>query len=171
MKILSLSLNGVGRWLQQLFYQFSENDALGVALIAILPFLFLTGGFVLTSSPVYFYGFASYSAVNLSFCGGVHWGMAVIQTKTGSRTFERMIFVSLIPIMTGWLAFYHCLLHGFFRFSLFLLLLSFLGFMAYEQRYAMGRWPQWYLAMRRFFTLVVLLCHLVMIIKGPMLLV
>lgn len=43
-----------------------------------------------------------YSAVILSFLGGVHWGLALSARDPGAR--DRELLISIVPALVGWIA-------------------------------------------------------------------
>ncbi|MEW5421246.1 DUF3429 domain-containing protein [Amorphus sp. 3PC139-8] len=69
--------------------------AAGAVLLWIGAIGGLTGEFVSVA-------LKGYSAVILSFLGGVHWGLALAASDPGSR--NRELLVSIVPALVGWVA-------------------------------------------------------------------
>lgn len=69
--------------------------AAGAALLWIGAIGGLTGEFVSVA-------LKAYSAVILSFLGGVHWGLALAASDPGAR--NRELLVAIVPVLVGWAA-------------------------------------------------------------------
>lgn len=69
--------------------------AAGAALLWIGAIGGLTGEFVSVA-------LKGYSAVILSFLGGVHWGLALSAADPGAR--NRELLFSIVPALVGWVA-------------------------------------------------------------------
>ena len=71
----------------------------------LIPFLWLA--IAINNPSMYFHQYAlelitSYSAIILSFLGGIHWGLIMPQIfKTSGRN---LLLISIIPPIVGWIA-------------------------------------------------------------------
>ena len=100
--------------------------------------------------------FLAYSAVILSFLGGIHWGLVMGADAVASPASRRRFLVSMAPSLIAWPALVWGGLPG-----AVLLALGFLAVRGYEASPAGGAGlPAWYRAMRTVLTAVVVACHL-----------
>lgn len=87
------SLNSIG-----------ANMARWLGYLGLIPFL-AGGALALTGEPatrdVALRAVIAYGAVIVSFLGGIHWGLAL---RAGANRAARLLFVSVIPSLAGWLA-------------------------------------------------------------------
>lgn len=131
--------------------------ALVLGLAGLLPFV---GAATATwLAPVAWQGvaihaFLAYSAVILSFLGGVQWGVAMSRLDTVRDATARLI-VSMAPSLIAWPA---LLLHPLT--GAWALAAGFVVTRCYEiSREGRKPLPAWYQRMRTLLTLVVLACH------------
>ena len=72
--------------------------------LGLIPFV-VGGALALTGEPatrdVALRAVIAYGAVIVSFLGGIHWGLAL---RAGADRATRLLLVSVIPSLTGWLA-------------------------------------------------------------------
>lgn len=100
--------------------------------------------------------FLYYSAVILSFLGGVHWGVAMSLDEEGSTPFNARMLVAMAPSLLAWPA---LMLTPVF--SLVALMIGFLVIRLYEaQGDSVARLPAWYTSLRTLLTVVVVISHL-----------
>ncbi|AVI63998.1 DUF3429 domain-containing protein [Halomonas sp. GFAJ-1] len=98
------------------------------------------------------YSFVYYSAVILSFLGGVHWGAAVQNAQEGSR---RRLVLAMVPSLLAWPALMMNTVSG-----LWILLAGFILIGGYDMsREGRVGFPRWYLLLRAVLTLVVAILH------------
>ena len=128
--------------------------ALGLA--GLLPFI---GGSVAAwGAPTVWqisaiYGFTYYSAVILSFLGGVHWGSA-LQVPRGNNA--RRLLLAMVPSLIAWPALLFSPVTG-----LWVLLAGFVLIGGYDiSREGREGFAAWYLKLRCVLTAVVAVCHL-----------
>jgi uncharacterized membrane protein YhdT len=91
-----------------------RNLPLTLTLLSAIPFVgfsvavsmqvFSDNGFVIRS-------LLSYSAVILSFMGGIHWGVAVTSYAHDRRVANLLIAESVVPSTLAWAALFHTELH------------------------------------------------------------
>ncbi|MGB8714438.1 MAG: DUF3429 domain-containing protein [Onishia taeanensis] len=105
--------------------------------------------------------FFYYSAVILSFLGGIHWGLAMGRDAPTSAAFRGRVLLSMAPSLIAWPA----LLWGGLPGAL-LLMLGFIAVRGYEASAAgVAGLPDWYRELRNVLTVVVVACHLVVIVR------
>ncbi|MDP3536058.1 DUF3429 domain-containing protein [Halomonas sp. M1] len=98
------------------------------------------------------YSFVYYSAVILSFLGGVHWGAAIQNAQEGSR---RRLVLAMVPSLLAWPALMMNTVSG-----LWILLAGFILIGGYDMsREGRVGFPRWYLMLRAVLTLVVAIFH------------
>ncbi len=103
--------------------------------------------------------FLFYGAVILSFLGGVQWGVAMSLEQAGSDGFRARLLLSMVPSLIAWPA---LLLHPFT--AAWVLVAGFLVIRLHEAgRDSRELLPHWYQTLRTLLTLVVLVCHGVVI--------
>lgn len=99
--------------------------------------------------------FLYYSAVILSFLGGVQWGVAMSQAPADSPGFRLRLLASMAPSLIAWPA---LLLHPLT--GAWVLASGFVLVRLYElTERSRPMLPGWYHAMRMPLTLIVLACH------------
>ncbi|MFC0268711.1 DUF3429 domain-containing protein [Kushneria aurantia] len=104
--------------------------------------------------------FLYYSAVILSFLGGVHWGVAMSLDREGSHAFNSRLLVAMAPSLLAWPA---LMLDA--QFGLLALMIGFLLIRLYEaQGDSIARLPAWYTALRTLLTVVVVTTHLALLL-------
>jgi hypothetical protein len=105
--------------------------------------------------------FVYYSAVILSFLGGIHWGLAMGRDAPKSPTFRGRVMLSMVPSLMAWPA----LLWGGAP-GTALLMFGYIAVRGYEAS-ATGSvgLPEWYRGLRNVLTIVVVACHLAVILR------
>lgn len=104
------------------------------------------------------YSFVYYSAVILSFLGGVHWGAALQRPRDGNY---RRLLLAMVPSLIAWPALMLGVVSG-----LWVLLAGFILIGGYDvSREGRAGFPRWYLALRSLLTLVVVLLHGLLIFR------
>ena len=102
--------------------------------------------------------FVQYSAIILSFLGGVHWYQALTEPKN-----RHQVYVAMLPSIIGWVA----LLIFNQKITLFVLSVSYLFILMYDKYYL--SLPKdmvvYYTKMRLILTSVVIFSHVMMILK------
>ena len=135
---------------------------LGIA--GLIPFL--AGAIAVFVAPVLWQAlaikaFIFYSAVILSFLGGIQWGVAMGQESSDTRGFKDRLVLSVVPSLLAWPA----LLIDYDDAAL-VLMVGFLLVRLYErQRSSALRLPSWYQRLRSLLTAVVVLCHLAVLAR------
>ncbi|WP_245184795.1 DUF3429 domain-containing protein [Halomonas salinarum] len=105
--------------------------------------------------------FLYYSAVILSFLGGIHWGLAMGRDAPAPAAFRGRVLLSMAPSLIAWPA----LLWGGMPGAM-LLMLGFMAVRGYEASAAGGAGlPGWYRRLRNVLTAVVVACHLAVILR------
>ncbi|XQU07787.1 DUF3429 domain-containing protein [Halomonas sp. LY9] len=99
------------------------------------------------------YGFTYYSAVILSFLGGVHWGSALQVPRANNA---RRLILAMVPSLIAWPALLFSPITG-----LWVLLAGFLLMGGYDvSREGREGFPSWYLWLRCTLTVMVVIFHL-----------
>lgn len=130
--------------------------SLGIA--GLLPFIcmplaYQLGVFSLTQSATYF---VQYSAVLLSFFGGIHWWDAI-----SNQRYDRQMYIAMLPTIIGWL----CLAFANDLKVLGVLSLSYVAVLIYDKftlSLPKGEIVS-YISLRMGLTSVVVVCHAWMI--------
>ncbi|MBD3894835.1 DUF3429 domain-containing protein [Halomonas sp. ML-15] len=105
--------------------------------------------------------FLFYSAVILSFLGGVQWGVAMSLDTPDDPAFASRMLRSMLPSLIAWPA---LLLPDLAATAV--LMAGYLLIHAYECRPASrARLPDWYRALRRYLTLCVVSAHALMLLR------
>lgn len=131
---------------------------LGLGLAGLVPFLALAGSAWL--APVAWQviaipAFLTYSAVILSFLGGVQWGVAMSLEPDDSDGFRTRLALSMAPSLIAWPA---LLLHP--ATGAWVLIAGFLVVRLHEcGRASRELLPTWYQSLRTLLTVVVVACH------------
>lgn len=86
----------------------------------------------------------AYGAVILSFVGAIHWGLAMGRRNPSPTAF----YGSVVPALIGWLALIPPAIVG-----LPVLIVGFIGWRVWEQRYAEAVLPRWFRRLRTVLTL------------------
>lgn len=131
-----------------------KNTAWILGLAGLLPFIGLPA--LATTGVIPWHraldGFTAYSAIILSFLGGIHWYDAIC-----SRQKKHQIYIAMLPSLFGWFALF--IISGLF--SLAFLSIGFLLIMLYD-KLALTL-PKddviWYTKLRMTLTTVVVSCH------------
>jgi hypothetical protein len=120
-----------------------------------VPFVFLSLGiwfFTYELKLISLYNLINYSVLILSFTGAIHWGAAMIRNDKGYKSY----LISILPALLSWI-----LLIGFivnYLIIFIILIILYLSvFFIDVQAAREGKLPQWYLPMRKFITIIVLL--------------
>lgn len=125
----------------------------GLIPFIAMPLLMLNGGLGEFQALHYF---TQYSAVLLSFFGGVHWYDAVSNKRTNHQ-----LYVAMLPTIIGWL----CLVWGADVRALGVLSIAYLAILFYDKFTLVlpKDMIMSYAAVRTGLTTVVVLCHTAMI--------
>lgn len=125
----------------------------------LVPFIGLAALFLLGSTTWQAFAlqaFLYYSAVILSFLGGVHWGVAMSLDEAGSASFNARMLVAMAPSLLAWPA-----LMLTPPFASLALMIGFVLIRLYEaQADSVERLPAWYASLRTLLTVVVVISHL-----------
>ncbi|TVP47212.1 MAG: DUF3429 domain-containing protein [Halomonas sp.] len=138
-----------------------RSTAWYLGLAGLLPFI--GGSALVWFGPIAWqvtaiYGFIYYSAVILSFLGGVHWGSALQVSRAGNI---RRLLLAMVPSLIAWPALLFNVHTG-----LWVLLLGFLLIGGYDlSREGREGFPSWYFKLRGLLTLVVVLLHIVVLFR------
>ncbi len=102
------------------------------------------------------YGFTYYSAVILSFLGGIHWGSALQMPRADN---PRRLILAMMPSLIAWPALLFNTVTG-----LWVLLAGFLLMGGYDiSREGREGFPKWYLILRCVLTVSVVMFHFVVL--------
>lgn len=133
-----------------------------LGLAGLLPFLLTLAGSWLApgfAQVLAIRAFLFYSAVILSFLGGVHWGVAILAPEPTSGSARRRLVASMVPSLVAWPALLIDAVVG-----AWMLVAGFVAVRLYEaSRDGAADLPDWYGRLRTWLTLVVVACHLLMI--------
>ena len=128
-----------------------------IAALGILPFILITLGLWLKIGDLSMCGAAlvSYAVMILSFVGGIHWGLALTSTQTG--TARTMMFVeSSVFVFAGWVVALSPIILPYKLIGLMILYGNiWIVDKIYERRLAL---PEWFLPTRSISTVVVMVC-------------
>lgn len=121
----------------------------GLIPFILLPLLAVTGLLPVGESARYF---TQYSAVLLSFFGGIYWWDALAKKHHGSQ-----LFIAMIPTIIGWL----CLVFSGNITVLGVLSLSYLAVFYYDKNHLVLEKDEIvsYITLRMVLTTVVVVCH------------
>ncbi len=129
-----------------------------LGLAGLLPFLVTSSAAWLAPmvwQVIAIKAFVYYSAVILSFLGGVQWGVAMAGGSPEASPFRRRMLLAMVPSLIAWPA---LLLHPVD--SAWVLAAGFVLVRLHElSREGRALLPSWYQGMRTLLTLVVLVCH------------
>lgn len=101
------------------------------------------------------HAFLAYGAVILSFLGGIQWGVAMCRQGTDEASFRLRMLLAMVPSLVAWPA---LLLHPVT--GVWVLAFGFVLIRLHElSRNGRPALPDWYQRLRRLLTLVVLVCH------------
>lgn len=134
----------------------------GLGLAGLIPFLTLAAAawlapvaWQVVAIPAFLY----YSAVILSFLGGVQWGVTMSLAPAGSSAFRARLLISMVPSLIAWPA---LMLHPVT--GAWVLIAGFLLVRLQEYgRDSRDLLPGWYQSLRNLLTVVVVACHLLLI--------
>ena len=127
---------------------------LGVS--GLIPFICLTCGMVFEWDLGVEVSFVlrAYSAVILSFLGGIHWGIAIQNSLLENRPSIKLslhLTLSVIPSLLGWVGLLASELAGFC-----IIIVGFVLILAIDLRIAqINGMPEWYPRLRKLLTLIV----------------
>lgn len=134
-----------------------------LALAGFAPFAFLALALLFSgkTSPLhtlFLDGFRTYSAIILSFLGGIRWGMALRDDPVDHRSMA----ISVAPSIVGWLALFLAAPIG-----LPILLVAYCAQGAWDSfSIHAGKAPAWFAGLRITLTLLVALAHLLALISA-----
>lgn len=128
-----------------------------ITALGILPFILITLALWLKVGDRAMCGAAlvSYAVMILSFVGGIHWGLALTSTQTG--TARTMMFVeSSVFVFAGWVV---ALSPIILPYKLIGLMILYGNIWVADKLYARKlTLPEWFLPIRTTSTLIVMLC-------------
>ena len=130
-----------------------------LGLAGLIPFLAMPVAYQLNLMPISQSAtyFVQYSAVLLSFFGGVHWWAAISQQR-----YDKQMYIAMLPTIIGWL----CLVFSSDVKVLGILSLSYVAILVYD-KFSLSL-PKSeivsYISLRMALTTVVVLCHAWMIL-------
>lgn len=136
--------------------------ALWLGLAGLLPFLVSVS--VAWLAPIAWQmlaiqAFLYYSAVILSFLGGIQWGVAMSLETVGSTGFRIRLLLSMVPSLIAWPA---LLLHPLT--GAWVLAIGFVLVRFHElSLHGRAELPDWYQSLRLHLTLIVLASHALLI--------
>jgi hypothetical protein len=119
------------------------------------PFIFLSIGiwvFTYELKLIALYNLINYSVLILSFTGAVHWGAAMVRNDKGYKPY----LISIIPALLSWFLLMGFIVNYLIIFIILIILylsVFFIDINAVKENYL----PQWYIPMRKFITVIVLL--------------
>lgn len=129
-----------------------------LGLAGLIPFLAMPVAYQLNLMPISQSAtyFVQYSAVLLSFFGGVHWWAAISQQR-----YDKQMYIAMLPTIIGWL----CLVFSSDVKVLGILSLSYVAILVYD-KFSLSL-PKSeivsYISLRMTLTTVVVMCHAWMI--------
>lgn len=137
---------------------------LWLGMVGLIPFLICTVSAYLLpmiwqALAVEFFVF--YSAVLLSFLGGIHWGVAMSLDRCGTRDFNMRLAASTVSPLLAWPA----LLLDYHEAAAILLVGFWMARFYERQQESLERLPGWYQALRKLLNTVVILCHLALMAR------
>lgn len=130
-------------------YSIVVLGASGLLPFLLLPLAIMTNMLPLSEGARYF---TQYSAVLLSFFGGIYWWDALSKKEFGSQ-----IYLAMLPTIIGWL----CLVFAGSGMVLSILSMTYLAVLFYD-KYALTLNKEAivsYITLRMMLTTVVVLCH------------
>ena len=119
------------------------------------PFIFLSlviWTFTYELKLIALYNLINYSVLILSFIGAVHWGAAMVRNDKGYKSY----LLSITPALLSWFLIMGFIVNYMIIFIILIILYLFLFFIdikAVREK----KLPQWYLPMRKFITIIVLI--------------
>lgn len=137
---------------------------LGLGLAGLIPFV--VGATAAYLAPMLWQAlavkaFVYYSAVLLSFLGGIHWGVAMSVDRYGDQDFNMRLAVATLPSLLAWPA----LLLDYNE-AIVILMIGFWLIRLYERRQESDeRLPGWYQELRSPLTMLVVICHLAVVAR------
>ena len=120
-----------------------------------VPFIFLSLGiwtFTYEFKLIALYNLINYSVIILSFIGAVHWGAAMVRNDKDYKPY----LISIMPALSSWFLIIGFIVNYMVIFIILIILFLFMFFIDI-QAVREGKLPQWYLPMRKFVTIIVLL--------------
>ncbi len=130
-----------------------------LGVLGLIPFICLTCWMVfkLDLGVEVSFLLRAYSAVILSFLGGVHWGIAIQNSLLESRPSTKLslhLTLSVIPSLLGWVGLFASELAGFCT-----IIVGFVLILAIDLRIAqISVMPEWYPRLRKPLTVIVVGC-------------
>lgn len=135
-----------------------------LGLVGLIPFV--VGAMMAHLAPMLWQAlavkaFVFYSAIVLSFIGGIHWGVTMSQDRYDDPVFNTRLAVATLPSLLAWPA----LLLDYNE-AVVILMIGFWLMRLYERHQDGGeRLPSWYQALRGALTMPVVLCHLAVVAR------
>ena len=120
-----------------------------------LPFIFLSLGIWVCTYElklIALYNLINYSVLILSFTGAVHWGAAMVRNDKDYKSY----LISIIPALLSWFLLIGFIVNYLIIFIILIILYLFIFFIDIKT-VGEKKFPQWYLPMRKFITIIVLL--------------
>ena len=120
-----------------------------------LPFIFLSFGIWVCTYElklIALYNLINYSVLILSFTGAVHWGAAMVRNDKDYKSY----LISIIPALLSWFLLIGFIVNYLIIFIILIILYLFVFFIDIKT-VREKKLPQWYLPMRKFITIIVLL--------------
>jgi len=120
-----------------------------------VPFIFLSLGiwtFTYELKLIALYNLINYSVLILSFIGAVHWGAAMVRKDKGYKSY----LLSIMPALLSWFLIMGFIVNYMIIFIILIILYIFVFFIdikAVREK----KLPQWYLPMRKFITIIILI--------------
>ncbi|WP_370279298.1 DUF3429 domain-containing protein [Pontibacterium sp.] len=127
-----------------------EKAARVLGYAGLIPFIALTAGVAIPDQPYSLPAFLAYSAVILSFLGGIHWGVLM---QEGNNNVTRALCICMLPSLAAWAA---LLLPD--RWALLMLSVSYFAWWRHDRAIIT---TVWYQKLRLQLTFVVILMHLI----------
>ena len=133
----------------------SKRLAHQLSFFGLIPFIFLTLACWI-AHPEWLEGFvyaqSAYGIAILSFLGGIHWGVALTSPELNSEQIKRALYWGVVPSMIAWASKIN------FGFGFFVLIFGFVMSYQIDKRlYVTYQMPGWFLVLRRYLTIVVVL--------------
>lgn len=150
-----------------------EQTVTGLALLGFVPFAFLTSLMLVDPALIADDGASPdwlamgvvavlkvYSAIVLSFIGGIRWGIAIIQNEGGGVENETL-YISAVPPVIGWFA---VIMGEPWSFAVFAALFLATGW--WDSRLAGNRGvPEWFGRLRLLLTALVMVTMVIAFVK------
>ncbi len=128
-----------------------------LGLLGLVPFIyfsFIDSYFAIFNIEDRLTFIITYAAIILSFLGGIHWGIGMLNRNHADPSIESKLrfFISVIPSILGWVSIFLYEYH-----AIMLLTLSFLLILLYDFiSFRLNNFFQWYLFLRIILTFIVI---------------